>query len=141
MTQAVSGGIEALRAAMSGPVIGPIDPDYDEARKMWNADVDRRPAVIAQCASPADVTAAIAFAREQGLEIAVRCGAHSMSGASVVDDGLVINLSRLRQVTVDPGAKRARVGGGAFGGPRCRHAGPRPRGTRWLGQPYWRRGA
>ncbi|MGH3789117.1 MAG: FAD-binding oxidoreductase [Pseudonocardiaceae bacterium] len=114
MTQTLSGGIEALRAAMSGPVIGPIDLDYDEARKVWNADVDRRPAVIAKCASPADVGTAIAFATEQGLEIAVRSGAHSMSGASVVDDGLVIDLSQLRQVTVDPDAKRARVGGGAL---------------------------
>jgi len=114
MTQTVSGDIEALRAAMSGPVIGPVDPDYDEARKVWNADIDRRPVVIARCASPADVKTAIAFATEQGLEIAVRSGAHSMSGASVVDDGLVIDLSQLRQVTVDPGTKRARVGGGAL---------------------------
>ena len=114
MTQTVSGDIEALRAAMSGPVIGPVDPDYDEARKVWNADIDRRPVVIAQCASPADVKTAIAFATEQGLEIAVRSGAHSMSGASVVDNGLVIDLSQLRQVTVNPGTKRARVGGGAL---------------------------
>ncbi|HEX8933344.1 MAG TPA: FAD-dependent oxidoreductase, partial [Pseudonocardiaceae bacterium] len=114
MTQTVSGGIEALRASMSGPMIGPVDPDYDKARKVWNADIDRRPVVIAQCASPADVKTAIAFATEQGLEIAVRSGAHSMSGASVVDDGLVIDLSQLRQVTVNPGAKRARVGGGAL---------------------------
>jgi hypothetical protein len=114
MTQTVSGDIEALRAAMSGPVIGPVDPDYDEARKVWNADIDRRPVVIARCASPADVKTAIAFATEQGLEIAVRSGAHSMSGASVVDNGLVIDLSQLRQVTVDPGTKRARVGGGAL---------------------------
>ena len=114
MTQTVGGDIEALRAAMNGPVIVPADPGYDDARKVWNADIDRRPAVIAQCASAADVAAAVGFAQEQGLEVAVRGGAHSMPGHAVCDDGLMIDLSLLNQVTVDPDAKRARVQGGAL---------------------------
>jgi hypothetical protein len=114
MTYTMRGSIGALRAAMSGPVIGPADPDYDQARRVWNAGIDRHPAVIARCASPADVAAAVTFAADHGLEITVRGGAHSMSGASVADRGLMIDLSQLNQVSVDPQARRARVGGGAL---------------------------
>jgi hypothetical protein len=114
MTQTISGDLEALRAAMSGPVFGPNDEGYDEARKVWNADIDRRPAVIARCTSTADVRAAIAFAQETGREISVRGGAHNAAGAAVCDDGLMVDLSLLNQVTVDPEARRARVGGGAL---------------------------
>jgi FAD binding domain len=114
MAETVSGGTGALRAAMDGPVITPGDLGYEEARKLWNADIDRRPAVIAQCISAPDVATAVRFAQDQGLEIAVRGGAHSMPGHSVCDDGLMIDLSRLNRVTVDPDAKRARVQGGAL---------------------------
>jgi FAD/FMN-containing dehydrogenase len=114
MTITMRGTIEPLRAAMSGPVIGPADPNYDQARRVWNADIDRRPAVIARCLSPADVAAAVSFAADQNLEIAVRGGAHSISGASVVDDGLMIDLSQLNQVNVNPQTMRARAGGGAL---------------------------
>ena len=114
MTHTMRGSIDTLRAAMSGPVIGPADPDYDEARRVWNAGIDRRPAMIARCASPADVAAAVTFAATSGLEITVRGGAHNMSGASVADCGLMIDLSKLNQVSVDPQAKRARAGGGAL---------------------------
>ena len=103
-----------LRSMLTGAVIGPDDSDYDAARTVWNADVDRRPAVVARCLGPSDVQAAIAFARAQGLEIAVRGGAHSMSGACMVDDGVVIDLSRLNDVTVDLVARRVRAGGGAL---------------------------
>lgn len=113
MTQMAS-TLDALRTALAGPVFAPDDPDYDTVRTVWNADINRRPAVIARCASPTDVAAAIRFAVEHGLEIAVRSGAHSMAGTCVGDDGLMIDLSGMRGVTVEPEAKRARVAGGAL---------------------------
>jgi FAD/FMN-containing dehydrogenase len=98
---------------MDGPVFGPGDTGYDRARAIWNADIDRHPAVIAQCVSPGDVAAALAFGRDRGLEISVRGGAHSYSGTAVGEGGLMINLSALKGVVVNPEAERARVGGGA----------------------------
>jgi FAD/FMN-containing dehydrogenase len=114
MSQTASGGIEALRTGMTGLVILPGDPGYDESRMVWNAAIDRRPALIAQCTSASDVVAAVRFAQDQELEIAVRGGAHSGPGHSVCDDGLMIDLSRLNAVAVDPDARRARVRGGAL---------------------------
>jgi FAD/FMN-containing dehydrogenase len=114
MTQMVSERIEELRAAMAGPVIAPGDLGYDNARRVWNAGIDRRPAAIARCDSTADVVAALAFARDQGLDVSVRGGAHSSAGTAVCDDGLMIDLSKLNHVTVDPGTQRAQVGGGAL---------------------------
>src|SRR4051794_6992728 len=99
---------------MTGPVLGPHDEGYHEARRVWNADIDCHPAVIAQCRGADDVTAAIAFATKHGLEIAVRAGAHSTAGVSAVDNGLMIHLGQMNQVAVDPARKRARVGGGAL---------------------------
>jgi FAD/FMN-containing dehydrogenase len=114
MTQMVSERLEELRAAMAGPVIAPGDPGYDNARRVWNAGIDRHPAAIARCDSTADVVAALAFARGQGLEVSVRGGAHNTAGTAVCDDGLMIDLSKLNDVTVDPGPQRAQVGGGAL---------------------------
>ena len=114
MTKMTRGSVDVLRGAMGGPVIGPADPDYDRARLVWNAGVDRRPAMIAGCESPADVAAAVTFASANDVEITVRGGAHGISGESVTDRGLMIDLSRLNQVSVDPRTKRARVGGGAL---------------------------
>ena len=114
MTQMVSGGVEELRATIGGPVIAPGDPDFDDRRRVWNADIDRRPAVIARCTSAADVAAAIGFAREHQLEIAVRGGAHSTAGSATCEGGMMIDLSLLNDVRVDPQAKRARAGGGAL---------------------------
>ncbi|MBF6337749.1 FAD-binding oxidoreductase [Nocardia abscessus] len=113
MTQTVNSDLEVLRSTMDGPVYGPADIGYDRARAIWNADIDRHPAVIAQCLSPRDVAAALAFARDRGLEISVRGGAHSYSGTAVGEGGLMINLSALKGVAVNPETERARVGGGA----------------------------
>ncbi|WP_043718751.1 FAD-binding oxidoreductase [Nocardia asiatica] len=113
MTRTVNSDLEVLRSTMDGPVYGPADVGYDQARAVWNADIDRRPAVIAQCLSPRDVAAALAFAKDRGLEISVRGGAHSYSGAAVGEGGLMINLGALNGVAVEPETERARVGGGA----------------------------
>ncbi|MEU4193036.1 FAD-binding oxidoreductase [Kribbella sp. NPDC026611] len=114
MTQLADSGIGDLRRTFEGPVLGPDDTEYDDARRLWNAAIDRRPAVIARCRSAADVSRAVLFARAHGLEIAVRGGAHNPGGSSSVDDGLMIDLSLMDDVTVDPAAKLARVGGGAL---------------------------
>ncbi len=113
MTHVAVADIASLQAVMTGSVVDPGHPDYDEARRVWNGDVEGRPAVIARCADASDVARAIGFARRRSLEIAVRGGAHSASGAGTVDDGLVIHLGGLNQVTVDPATRRVRVGGGA----------------------------
>lgn len=106
---------EALRGrGFSGQVLLPDADGYDTARTVWNAMVDRRPAAIARCQGVADVTAAVRVARDTGLEIAVRCGGHSVLGLSVSDDGLMIDLSPMRSVRVDPDRRRAWVGGGAL---------------------------
>lgn len=104
--------LEAMRTALRGPVIAPQDPEYAEARKVYNAMVDKRPAAIVRCSDAADVMAAVDFVREQGLELAVRGGGHSGAGLCLVDDGVTIDLSPMRWVRVDPAAKTARVGGG-----------------------------
>lgn len=114
MTQTITEGVEALRTSMTGSVFVPTDAGYDDARRVWNADIDRHPAVIARCRSTQDVVAAITLAREQGLEISVRGGAHNTAGTAICDHGVMIDLSELREVTVDPEARRVRVGGGAL---------------------------
>jgi hypothetical protein len=99
---------------MEGPVIVPGDLGFDDRRRVWNAGIDRRPAVIARCASAADVAAALGYAREHRLEVSVRGGAHNPAGTAVCDGGLMIDLSQLNSVVVDQAARRARVGGGAL---------------------------
>lgn len=93
--------IDELRSRFRGEIVLSSDPGYDEARAVWNATVDKRPGVIARCADMEDVVASVAFARRSGLEIAVRGGGHSVSGHSSTDGGIVIDLRRMRSVTVD----------------------------------------
>ena len=112
MTQTTS-DVTALRTAMAGDVLEPGDAGYDEARNVWNGDIDRRPAVIARCTGPDDVAAALSYAQSTGLRVAVRGGGHGFWGAAVPEGGLMIDLSPLDAVTVDPAARRARCGGGA----------------------------
>ena len=114
MTQTIGDEIEQFRAVLDGPVIAPGDAGFDAGRRVWNAEIDRRPRVIARCTSAADVVAATAFARTAGLEVSVRGGGHNAAGTAVCDGGLMVDLSLLNTVTVDPGARRARVGGGAL---------------------------
>jgi FAD/FMN-containing dehydrogenase len=98
----------------AGEVLLPGDEAYDTHREVWNAMVDRRPALIARCASAADVSAAVRFARDRNLEIGIKSGGHSVLGLAVPDGGLMIDLTRMSRVSVDPDTRRARVGGGAL---------------------------
>jgi len=106
--------LEGLRGDFAGEIVTPDARDYDDARRVWNAMFDRRPAVLVRPTSVADVQAAIRFGREAGLEIAVRGGGHSAVGHSTSDGGLVIDMGRMNAVAVDPQARLAKVGGGAL---------------------------
>jgi FAD/FMN-containing dehydrogenase len=113
-TQAISEvAVAALAATMRGHLVQRGDPGYDEARTIYNAMIDKHPALIAQCATVADVIAAVNFAREQGLLVAIRGGGHNGPGLGTCDDGLVIDLSPMNGVHVDPVNRTARVEGGA----------------------------
>jgi hypothetical protein len=104
--------VEQLTEAMRGEVIHPNSPGYDDARAVWNGMYDRRPAVIARCAGVADVIAAVDFARANALEVAVRGGGHSANGYSTCDDGLVIDLSPMKGIRVDPESHTVRAEAG-----------------------------
>jgi FAD/FMN-containing dehydrogenase len=106
--------INELAGELSGPLLLPGHPEFDGARKIWNGMHDRRPALIARCANAKDVSHAVTFARERGLLTAVRGGGHSWPGHSVCERGLVIDLSQMNAVAVDPVARRATAGGGAL---------------------------
>jgi FAD/FMN-containing dehydrogenase len=107
---------ETLQADLQGQLIRPGDAEYDEARALWNGMIDKRPAAIARCVTTADVVAAVTFARDQGLPLAVRGGGHNAAGSALVENGLVIDLTAMRQVRVDPAARTARAQGGATWG-------------------------
>lgn len=113
MSQWATSAFEDFRAAISGQVILPSDGAYDDARAVWNATIDKRPAVIVRCAHTADVVRAVNFAREQKLVLAVRGGGHNIAGSAICDDGMVIDLSRMKAATVDPATRRATIEGGA----------------------------
>ena len=106
--------LDRLRQTFAGDVIAPRDDAYDDARRVWNTAFDRRPAALVRPASVQDVATAIRFGRDRDLEIAIRSGAHSASGHSTTDGGLVIDLSRLRGVTVDARRRTARADGGTL---------------------------
>ena len=99
-----------------GELLLPTSPGYDTARRIWNGAIDRRPACIARCIGAADVVAAVRFAREHDLEIAVRGGGHNVAGTAMCDDGVVIDLSAMQAVSVDPAGRTAWVQGGALWG-------------------------
>jgi FAD/FMN-containing dehydrogenase len=106
--------VARLGRGFHGQLLLPDQDGYHTARRVWNAMVDRRPAVIARCTSPADVAAAVRFARALGLELGVRCGGHSILGLSVPEGGMMVDLTPMSSVRVDPDRRRAWVAGGAL---------------------------
>jgi FAD/FMN-containing dehydrogenase len=109
VSDSTSGAIEALKGAIRGQVLQQGDGGYDDARRIWNAMIDRRPEVIVRCAGAADVRRAVNFAREHGWLLAVRGGGHNIAGSAVCDGGLAIDLSPMKSVRIDPHACRAYV--------------------------------
>src|SRR6266581_5927274 len=110
------GNVDAFAEKLHGSLTRQGDPDYDEVRALYNAMIDKRPALIARCADRDDVVAAVSFGREQGLDIAIRCGGHNGPGLGSVDDGLMIDLSGLKGIRVDRDAGTVQVGGGSLFG-------------------------
>src|SRR5262245_31787451 len=104
--------VQAFATALRGQLIRPSDAAYEEARHVYNGMIDRHPALIAHCANVADVITAVNFARDQRLTVAIRGGGHNGGGLGTCDDGLVIDLSAMRGVRVDPAARTARAEGG-----------------------------
>ena len=110
------GAIATFKAGLRGELIRPGDDAYDGARKVWNGMIDRRPALIARCAGVTDVIAAVNFAREQGLPVAIRGGSHNVTGNAVCDAGVVIDLSNMKGIRVDPEKRTVRAEGGCTWG-------------------------
>ncbi len=106
--------IAQLDSQLAGDVISPASQEYEHTRRIWNHMIDRYPAAVVRCANQSDVSIAITFARELGVDLAVRGGGHSLAGHSVIDDGLVIDLSAMRQVVVAPDIGRVRAQGGCL---------------------------
>jgi FAD/FMN-containing dehydrogenase len=113
---ATVGLVAALRNTLRGEVVAPSDPEYDRARAVWNGIIDRRPAAIARCADTDDVVQAIGIARDLRPPLSIRGGGHQVAGSGVCDDGLVIDLSAMRTVEVDPERRIARAQGGVLWG-------------------------
>src|SRR5260370_26459544 len=101
--------IEGFKASLRGPLLQPADPDYGEARKVWNSMIDKCPALIARCAGVADVIQCVNFARANNLLVSVRGGGHNIGGNAVCDGGLTIDLSRMQGLRVDPSRPLARA--------------------------------
>ena len=113
MAAQLSEAIARIKGTIKGRVLTPDDPNYDEARQIWNAMINRRPAIIVQPADAGDVGPAIQFSRANALEISVRGAGHNIAGNAVCNDGMMIDFSKMRNVRVDAGKKRAYVGPGA----------------------------
>ena len=105
--------IDAFSGAVAGKVIRPADPEYDSARRIWNASIDKHPGLIVRCAGAADVVQAVKFGHANDLLVSIRGGGHNVAGRALSDDGLVIDLSSMKAVFVDPAKGTARVQGGA----------------------------
>lgn len=105
--------IDAFKGKFRGEVVSPGDEAYDDARKIWNAMIDKHPALIVRCTTTSDVVLAVNFARDNGLLLAVRGGGHNIAGSAMCDDGIVIDLSQMKAASVDPAARRVTIAGGA----------------------------
>ena len=116
MANITTGAVDALRAVIEGTVSLPGETGYDEAVNIWNGAVTRRPAVVASCSSSSDVAAALAFAQGEGLEVSVRGGGHNYAGFALTDGGLMVDLTPMKAVSVDPATRRVRCGGGTTWG-------------------------
>jgi FAD/FMN-containing dehydrogenase len=115
-TQLDAEAVEGFKTQVRGPVLAPGDPGYDDAREIWNGLIDRRPALIVQCSGAADVVDAVNFARDNELVLSIKAGGHNVAGNAVNDGGIVLDLSQMRGVHVDPEAQTVRVQGGATWG-------------------------
>jgi len=113
---------QAFADGVRGPILRPGDSGYDEARAIWNGLIDRQPALIVQCSGAADVVDAVNFAGEQNLLVSIKGGGHNVAGNAVNDGGLVIDLSQMRGVHVDPSTQTVRAQGGATWGDTDREA-------------------
>jgi FAD/FMN-containing dehydrogenase len=105
--------INAFKGKFRGEVVSPGDEAYDDARRIWNAMIDKHPALIVRCTTTSDVVLAVNFARDNGLLLAVRGGGHNIAGSAMCDDGIVIDLSQMKAASVDPVARRVTIEGGA----------------------------
>ena len=108
--------LESLASSFEGELLRGTDGGYDDARRIFNGMIDLRPALIARCRGTGDVVRALAFARESGLEISVRGGGHGVAGRALTDDGLMIDLSTMKEIDVDPEARTVRAQGGVTWG-------------------------
>ncbi len=128
ITAAPPAAVNGLRTRFRGALLRPGEEGYDEARRIWNGAIDRRPALIARCAGADDVAEAVRFAREHEMLVSVRGGGHAVAGHAVCDGGLMIDLSLMKAVRADPAARTARAAGGCSGAsstaPRSRSGSP-----------------
>jgi FAD/FMN-containing dehydrogenase len=113
MKRVQAAAVEELKRGLAGDVLRPGDGDYESARRIWNAMIDKRPALILRCAATSDVVRGVNFARNNAIELAVRGGGHNIAGNAVCDDGVVIDLSRMKAATVNPAARRVTIEAGA----------------------------
>lgn len=125
-------GMTSFIAGIRGVAMLPGDPGYDKARKIWNGMIDRHPALIVRCRDTADIIACVNFAREEGLPLAIRAGGHNVAGTAICENGLVIDLSAMKGIEIDPNGRTARAQPGLLWGEFDREtqasASPRPAG-------------
>lgn len=114
--------IDELRSSLHGRLVTPGEPGYDDARRVWNGDIDRRPALIVRSAGVADIRDGLAFSRRHGLVVSIRGGGHNVSGSAVAEGGLMLDLSPMRTVRIDPARRLVRVDPGVTLGELDREA-------------------